>query len=202
MRCVVWNVRGAVKKGFANLIKSLTSLHDIKIMAILEPRISGARAISVANSLGFSQFHIESAVGFSGGIWLLWKHDDVRVHILHSTSQVVTALIHSGLKIWILSVVYGNPQPIAQRYLWDFLSSVHHRIDLPWLVAGDFNEITSSSEKCGGSVGYVKTGFKECVNSESLIDLGYSGSPFTWVKNPNMVRPLNLRLDIALVNQN
>lgn len=43
------------------------------ILVILEPRICGAKAMQVCKQFGFSRYEIVDAMGFSGGIWVLWN---------------------------------------------------------------------------------------------------------------------------------
>lgn len=68
MKIVAWNVRGAGKESCAMTIKDLKKAYAIDVFAILEPRINGPRALSIAQSLGFSHHHIIDATGFSGGV--------------------------------------------------------------------------------------------------------------------------------------
>ena len=35
--------------------------------------------------------------------------------------------------------------------MWDSLQSLNHHFDIPWLCAGDFNEIVKQEEKLGGA---------------------------------------------------
>lgn len=70
---LVWNVRGAGDKSLPRILKNITQLNHVEVLAVLEPRIRGDKAMRVVNSLGFTNHHIVDANGFSGGIWLLWN---------------------------------------------------------------------------------------------------------------------------------
>lgn len=53
---------------------------------------------------------------------------------------------------------------------------------LPWVVAGDFNELLHADEKDGGPVrreGQMQL-FRDTLLYCDLFDLGFSGSPYTW----------------------
>ena len=65
------------------------------------------------------------------------------------------------------------------------LCLLNQRFDLPWLYAGDFNEIVSSLEKMGGSSrSQVQMQlFREAIDECGFLDLGLSGSQFTWQKH-------------------
>lgn len=86
MNIIAWNVRGAGKDRCASTIKDLKKAYAIDVFAILEPRISGSRALSVAQSLGFSHYHIVDAFGFSGGVWLLWNGNSVSLQVIPHSS--------------------------------------------------------------------------------------------------------------------
>ena len=84
MNFLSWNIRGAAAKGVPLLIKDLVSRHNISCMALFQTRFSGSRALSIVNKLGFDGFHVEDAVGFSGGIWILWDSSVMNFQILLS----------------------------------------------------------------------------------------------------------------------
>lgn len=62
------------------------------------------------------------------------------------------------------------------------LNCVSDVAKLPWLVAGDFNEITVDFEKKGGRPTHSQTGFADWISMNHLMDLGFSGAEFTWYK--------------------
>ena len=76
MLCV-WNVRGAGKKSLVKTLSDFRKIYRFEVLAVLEPRISGPRALSVANKLGFYSKFIVDADSFSGGLWLLWNNSSV-----------------------------------------------------------------------------------------------------------------------------
>ncbi|KAK4384187.1 hypothetical protein Sango_3083400 [Sesamum angolense] len=68
-----------------------------------------------------------------------------------------------------------------------------------WLVAGDFNEILSDSEKSGGRSRplWQIHRFREALASTDLHDLGYEGRPFTWCNQHPEPDTIYERLDRA-----
>ncbi|KAL5832771.1 hypothetical protein ACOSQ3_016445 [Xanthoceras sorbifolium] len=176
-----WNVRGAGKKGFARLINDMKDYHNIDIFVILEPRISGKRATSIISKLGFASSFIVEADGFSGGFWLLWKPTRVSVGVVASSRQSITALVSENAKVFILTIVYASPNVMFRRSIWGYLHKIRKCFKGPWLVAGDFNEIVSLSEKRGGRSNFSKSGFLEWINNNGLIDMGFIGQKFTWM---------------------
>ncbi|XP_021805547.1 uncharacterized protein LOC110749696, partial [Prunus avium] len=66
---------------------------------------------------------------------------------------------------------------------------------MPWLLAGDFNEMLNVDDKVGGSHLCRLKGFKKWFDDHSMVDLGYSGPKFTW-SNKRIFE----RLDRAVCN--
>ena len=60
-------------------------------------------------------------------------------------------------------------------------------LELPWLVIGDFNEITSIYKKEGGSDRPQQQmgNFVDIINWCNLKDLGFVGPNFTWLHQTN-----------------
>ncbi|XP_008231245.1 PREDICTED: uncharacterized protein LOC103330439 [Prunus mume] len=217
MKIVAWNVRGAGKRGAgkescAMTIKDLKKAYAIDVFAILEPRISVPRALIIAQSLGFSHHHIIDATGFSlgvggggggggGGIWLLWNGNSVSLHVVAHSSQFITALVTSRNKRWLLTVVYANPYPMIREALWKYFDDLALVSSL-WLVLGDFNDIASADEKCGGNLNHGGKSFVDWIDRNHLVDLGFFGAQFTWCNKRNVESIIWKRLDRGLCTIN
>lgn len=74
------------------------------------------------------------------------------------------------------------------------------KFSLPWLYAGNFNEITKSHEKSGGRLRpfLQMKNFRDVLDECRLVDLGFMGSKFTWFKNITNGISVFERLDRAL----
>lgn len=72
-----------------------------------------------------------------------------------------------------------------QKALWNTLSGITST-SLPWLMAGDFNAILYDLDFKGRysrSYSLKSSFFKNFVNKNNLLDLGFVGSRFTWSNN-------------------
>ncbi|CAL8152453.1 unnamed protein product [Prunus armeniaca] len=196
------NVRGVGKNSCASTIKDLKKAFDIDILAVLEPRISGSRALTVAQNLGFSHYHIVDATGFSGGVWLLWNASSVSLQVVAHSSQSITVLVTLGNQWCLLTMVYVNPYPGIRESLWKYFDGLACASHLPWLVLGDFNDIASADEKCGGSLDQGGGSFIEWIDRNQLVDLGFSSAKFTWCNKRNVEGIIWKRLDRGLCNIN
>ncbi|KAK2662407.1 hypothetical protein Ddye_000981 [Dipteronia dyeriana] len=82
--------------------------------------------------------------------------------------------------------------------LWSYLDAIRNCFNLPWLVAEDFNEIVTSSEKRGGRVNHSNSGFGNWIDRNGLVYLGFIGSKFTWMTKKGVHEEIWERLDRAL----
>ncbi|CAL8099946.1 unnamed protein product [Prunus armeniaca] len=167
--------------GMAIVIEQVASTSDLKKayaidnLAILEPRIGGTRALQIAKSLGFSNYHIIDAIGFSGGVWLLWNDNSISIQIIAHSSQSITALVQLGTNWWLLTTVYVCPG--IHESFSAYFDGLAQTSKLSWLILGDFNDIVCADEKSG-----------------------FSGAKFTWCNKRNAEGIVWKRLDRVLSN--
>ncbi|KAH0969095.1 hypothetical protein GBA52_029045 [Prunus armeniaca] len=170
--------------------------HHMDILFIFEPRISGGKATSIAQSLGFSNFEIVDATGFSGGLWLLWDATRVHVDILGTSNQSISASVAwPSQSPWLFTAVYASPCGIKRGKLWEYLSFIADNQHLPWLIAGDFNEMLNVNDKLEGAPVCRLKGFRSLFDCNAMVDLGFLGPKFTW-NNKKVFE----RLDRAICN--
>lgn len=72
--------------------------------------------------------------------------------------------------------------------------------NLPWLCAGDFNEILDASEHFGNQERSERQmdGFRGAVSDCGFMDLGFSGLPYTWDNRQEGGHNVKVRLDRGL----
>lgn len=79
--------------------------------------------------------------------------------------------------------MYGESQADQKHMTWELLRDLHSQdpTNLPWLTAGDYNEILYHHEKEGGvqRVQVCLDRFREALEASDLHDLGFSGDVFT-----------------------
>jgi hypothetical protein len=81
----------------------------------------------------------------------------------------------------MLSCIYSSPYTFNKPQFWDNMMQLGTKFNGPWLCIGDFNMILSQQDKMGG-LPYASSStdyFHEFVNSFGLVDLGFTGNPFT-----------------------
>ena len=83
---------------------------------------------------------------------------------------------------WLFTAVYASPRSVARHILWNNLIKVADLHNMPWVIAGDFNEPLMEDDKFGGRAVSVSRSllFKEFLDKCNMIDIGFSGPRFTW----------------------
>lgn len=68
---------------------------------------------------------------------------------------------------------------------WNVFSVNSEDSNIPWLCIGDLNHILSQSEKLGGQPYGSPSScpFRSFIDRFGLIDLGFTGNPYTWSNN-------------------
>ncbi|KAJ7963505.1 Endonuclease/exonuclease/phosphatase family protein [Quillaja saponaria] len=201
----IWKPKGVLKlihlasTSFIRVAKMLIRTHRHDILVILEPRISGDKAVHVILKLGFDMHQIDDVVGFSSGIGILWDNVKVKLQVETTHSQFIHCKIQEGLThSWSFTAIYENPRLDIRDDCWNTSQSILG----PWYVAGDFNEIAMSNEKMGGTscklaIANLETRFKIA----SFKILGAKGPKYTWKgSNQGFYGHVFKRLDRALAN--
>ena len=112
--------------------------HRATIFVVTKTRVGGDRASKIIERLPFDRYITTNTIGYSGGLWILWKLDEVEVLPLSSIEQEIhaTVKVHSSNLTWLLSAIYASPRLAERRILWENLKTVTHLHYLPWLMIG------------------------------------------------------------------
>lgn len=204
MNIVIWNCRGALKPSFQNHVRDLVALHDPIIFVVVETHIGGDRAKEIIERLPFQGAIHNDTIGFAGGLWLLWDSDRVEITNLVNTEQEIHVLVkvRSSNLSWFFTTIYASPR-LRERYLlWNNLFAIANAHNMPWLMAGDFNELLSANDKLGGRpiIPSRANAFKECLDFCNMADLGFQGPRFTWTNKNDFSSLIEERLDRFFAN--
>ncbi|KAJ4836985.1 hypothetical protein Tsubulata_017996 [Turnera subulata] len=172
--------------------------HRPDILVLVETWVTYTRVFPFLQTLGFADGVFVDPIGFSGGIWVVWKPNIVQVQVLASSRQYIHMSIHSTADpVWYFTAIYGSPTRELREHLWNDLVALESSTHGPWLLAGDFNAIIDPSEREGRPTANtaVSKRFVEVINHCHLLDLGFSRSQFTFARGS-----VCKRLDRALCN--
>lgn len=114
------------------------------------------------------------------GVWLFFGTVHFRYYS-HNCIDVEVGTPGSN-EHWRFTGVYGFAANGDRMRTWNLLRSLESQASLPWLVAGDFNEILCNAEKSGGPPrgAIPMLNFRRALVDCGLKDLGFFGSKFTW----------------------
>jgi hypothetical protein len=106
------------------------------------------------------------------------------------------------LGAWRFAGFYGESRRELRYRSWDLLKLLGTKSDLPWICAGDFNEVLRAEEQIGGQgrSELQMDGFRDVVQICGLTDLGYIGLPYTWDNRQQEATNVKVRLDRGLAN--
>ena len=133
MNILLWNYRGALNADFARRIYEMAVNYSPSIMVLTETRVGGERAARIIEKLPFDGSFATDTIGYAGGLWLLWKKEEVEVSVLSSTKQE----IHASIKVsnsnlsWLFSSIYASPHLYERKILWANLTQVAQLHNLP-----------------------------------------------------------------------
>lgn len=105
------------------------------------------------------------------------------VEVISSSPTSINLLIYSDPvnTPWLISCVYGPTRWHLRDDFWRELDVLADSFGGPWICLGDFNCLVADWEKQGGLplASSTLNPLQNFINSHGLIDLGFSGSPFT-----------------------
>lgn len=150
--------------------------YNLDLIILTETRLSGGQETAIISTLGFERYIKVEAMGFSGGIWVLWNPLNILVEPLATYFHEVYFKVQVSSSIFLLTALYASPDFYIRKTIWE-LSYLSNFITTPWLVMGDFNDISHPNEKFGGNPLTERKMkiFNDFLNKIGLIDLGFIG---------------------------
>ena len=197
---ICWNARSINTFGALERLINLKKIHKLTMIAILEP---------FANSSQLEAYRLKLLMDFcysnsNNKIWLFWSND-MNCKVIDMDEQLINCEVYHEecSDKFLLTCVYAKCKEHLRKPLWDRLIQWSD-VNKPWCIIGDFNVISSTDEKLGGRDYNINKSFDfiNIIESCGLIDLGYSGQPFTWCNHRKGDARIWKRLDRGLVNDN
>lgn len=182
-KILVWNCRGLVNTETQTALISLVRQVRPSIIFLSETLASPSLLDSIRGRLGFHGCICSPWLPKSRGLALFWLND-VPVRLRHySTNHIdIEVGLLGSAETWRFTGIYGFASNGDRVRTWDLMRTLAAQSSLPWLVAGDFNEILSNSEKSGGPPrgAAPMARFRGALVDCGLTDMGFSSSKFTW----------------------
>jgi exonuclease III len=159
--------------------------------------------LRIRNNLTNS-FYVDP-VGRSGGLCIWWNDDDIQINVIDSRRNSITAWIstQSDKNPFLTTFVYAQSTKEGRKPMWEHFNDASKQINSPWLLVGDLNVYGNPDDKEGRiEASQVKIEeYNSFLANTQFLDLGFSGSKFTWRVLFKDGSKISERLDRALGNQ-
>uniref|UniRef100_A0A2N9FK76 Reverse transcriptase domain-containing protein n=1 Tax=Fagus sylvatica TaxID=28930 RepID=A0A2N9FK76_FAGSY len=204
MRVLSLNCRGLGNQATVNELHGVVKLEVPKIVFLMETRLPVRKLEFLRVKFGMRGCFGVNRKRFGGGLALFWD-DSVTLHIQsYSLFHIDTHVIQGDGATWRFTGFYGHPEAGLRVRSWALLHQLYALADLPWVLIGDFNEISALEEKYGREDRSLRqmANFREALSDCSLMDLGFIGFEFTWSNNREDESLVRVRLDRGVASQN
>jgi len=203
MKILSWNCRGLANTSTVRSLRSIIRLNHPDIIFLSETKTDPAVASNIMNQLGFPLILPAPPSQSQGGL-LLACNSDVNLSSCFVNNDIICVWCYSTMPTvkWLISFVYGPPYNKSASDFWDKLADCNHDMGMPWLCIGDFNAISSPSDKYGGMHFHssFNNNFTHFLNSMGMIDLGFSGNLYTWSNHRHGLGLIKERLDKGITS--
>ncbi|XP_024199817.1 uncharacterized protein LOC112203016 [Rosa chinensis] len=119
----------------------------------------------------------------SQGLALFWRESTHVVIRSYSPNHIDAEIGKPGTDLWRFTGIYGVAARGGRDRTWSLIRTLAaQQCSLPWLMAGDFNEVLSSADKSGGPPrsAAAMARFRQTMSVCGFIDMGFVGGRFTW----------------------
>jgi exonuclease III len=190
------NCRGLGLDAAVGELRDLCRSYNPEVVFLCETKKRAKEMDKLKWSLGFTNGVAVDCCGRSGGLALWWRQG-VDITVRPWCQYFIDAKVLVQGKSWRFTGVYGEPRTDLRAKTWDALRFLKAQDDLPWLCAGDFNEVLAQHEHQGVNLRSQAqmTAFRDCLDHCELTDLGYKGYDFTWNNKREGSDNVQCRLD-------
>ncbi|WZZ11232.1 hypothetical protein YC2023_097153 [Brassica napus] len=202
-----WNVRGLNKFSHRSGLRKWFRKNSPLFGGLLETHVKKTKMHKFVSDI-FPGWSFDDNYGFSplGKVWIIW-HPSLLVSVIYKSLQMIMAEVTwpSCQSKFFISIIYASNDVDERVGLWEEIASLAATYDLdtkPWILLGDFNQIRDPVEHSSPpSLNMDKRirDFNNCLINESLDDLNFRGTTFTWW-NKQKSAPVAKKLDRCLVN--
>nr|XP_048326689.1 uncharacterized protein LOC125421532 [Ziziphus jujuba var. spinosa] len=174
-----------LKNKVEDLASDMQAAYDVVVLdaILMETQISGLQADRCIARIDWNKVVKVDPIGFSRGIWLLWKDELLDIDQISLSNQMVNVIInHTHKGKWFFTALYASPISNVRNKLWSAIKEISKLNKFSWLLVGDFSYISSPLEKKRGMEVNISTtsGLHSLIQDCCLIDLGAVGPKFIW----------------------
>ncbi|KAL2922893.1 Serine/threonine-protein kinase EDR1 [Bienertia sinuspersici] len=115
----MWNVQGTGDRAFLAALRETMRINQPNVLALVETHMGGDHVQRIATMLGYNGHTRVDAQGFSGGIWIYWRHEIVIVKLVRQHNQyIIMEISRNRATPWYFTTVYASPDPTQRQNLW------------------------------------------------------------------------------------
>ncbi|XP_071905749.1 uncharacterized protein [Coffea arabica] len=203
MRVLVWNCQGVGSPLTIPHLREVINLSSPNILFLCETKNRSKYMEKVKNILKFDEAVIVESMNRAGGMALFWKEEIKIKQVLRSafTKKAQVEDRESRSEWWFIGV-YASCDDQIRKQQWKVIQARKGLWGERWLLDGDFNDILSNEEKWGGNWREDRSfkDFKDFLNENQLMDIGFEGHPWTWCNNWESEGEIRQRIDRGLCN--
>jgi exonuclease III len=179
MKIIAWNCRGLGNSPAVHGLLKCQKSEEPDILFLSETKMDERRMETIRVKLGMSKMEVVDCVGKGGGIAVLWRRGIDLVLRSKSKYHIDMEVLETGGSWWRFSGVYGEAHSERKHKTWEMMEELRLQQPqgIPWLCAGDFNEVLFHHEKEGGvpRAQSCLDRFKASLERCELHDLGFIG---------------------------
>ncbi|XP_042983266.1 uncharacterized protein LOC122312668 [Carya illinoinensis] len=199
-----WNCRGLGNPRTIRILRKITKEKCANLVFLVETKANKSRMETVRQVLKFDGCFVVESLGLCGGLAILWK-EEWQVRVINYTRWHISAMVMDKTDCipWQFTGFYGHPETGKRNGSWELLKMLKPESRIPWVCAGDFNEILHQNEKVGGQGRPYKQieKFRQALEQCGIRDLTYSGQRYTWSNNRRGRGFTKERIDRAMANR-
>ena len=115
---------------------------DPFVVFLAETWTDKARLEQVQSRIQFKNLFVVPHCNKAGGLAIFWK-EGFPLEVVKYSKNYIDSIINKGKdNAWRFTGFYGEPDTTKIHEAWSKLRALKNLGSLPWLCAGDFNEIT------------------------------------------------------------
>ena len=108
MKIIIWNVQRAKKAQLQLEVRFINRIINLDILFVTETMVNDLNTQRIIRTLGFRNFGFILPNNHVGGIWVLWKDDNVVLDIIAEEHRAIhcSVLEKSSNKQFIVTAAY------------------------------------------------------------------------------------------------
>ena len=175
---LAWNCRGLESPLAVRTLTDKVKEEKPILVFLAETKANRSKVKGYQHKLQLTQGISVPSDNRSGGLAMIWK-EGYDIKFKSCSNSHIDVVIHGefGKPPWRATRFYGQPDTNKRYISWKLMETLNEQCDMPWVVFGDFNEITHPKEKLGWlyrDADQIRA-FRECLWQCGLLDLGFMG---------------------------